>query len=273
MSSPESSPDPMPVNYSATKYSFREDEADSIIKTLGWGSRWYDDRMVRFPPEEHADVVSSLSQPFNRITTERLGSLDYLPLELLQDVILRLDIQSVFRFRQSNAKAREMVGTLKEYGIIMDHAMNITLPGSYGKTGTTVFKVRKDIISLYQACEMAGVEKPCNTFRRASSPIELMVSCCAPHYNIQTGKVTHGFRCAGCQRWARDQDFHDDSWLGSSEEISTSRADARLHDRNSFLEHFKRCQEGQRLWESSDGGAQVPARLPWGCRSYPLVVE
>lgn len=115
----------MSNNYSTTEYSFREDEADAIIKTVGFGSRWYDEMAVRFPPEDHADAVSSLSQPFNRISTERLGSLDCLPLELLQDVMLRLDLQSLFRFRQSNAKAREMVGTLKEYGIIMDHVMNV----------------------------------------------------------------------------------------------------------------------------------------------------
>ncbi|KAI6362315.1 hypothetical protein MCOR25_006262 [Pyricularia grisea] len=329
-SSMESSPEPMSNNYSTTEYSFREDEADAIIKTVGFGSRWYDEMAVRFPPEDHANAVSSLSQPFNRISTERLGSLDCLPLELLQDVMLRLDLQSLFRFRQSNAKAREMVGTLKDLytlrhvqhtaeislhdlaqlvctkdcAVCGDFASMIFLPpwirycytclfvsceasvqtkawvrknlslnkaqvkklatlktlaGSYDKSGRTVFKVRKDIISLYRACKVAGVARLCETFKRLSSAICLMACCCAPYYNTRAGKVTHGFRCAGCYKWYMDQlELDDDFWLGSPMEMLESRADSALHDRDSFLEHFKRCGEGQRLWESSDGGSLLP---------------
>lgn len=55
MSSPESSPElDWTANYSVTDFSFRDDEADAIIKTIGWGSRWFDDMVVRFPPPRGA---------------------------------------------------------------------------------------------------------------------------------------------------------------------------------------------------------------------------
>ncbi|KAI6260920.1 hypothetical protein MCOR23_001697 [Pyricularia oryzae] len=235
MSSPESSPElDWTANYSVTDFSFRDDEADAIIKTIGWGSRWFDDMVI----------------PTKQRESER-GS--------------------------GNAQ-----GVRNHHG----HAMNVVcahlrtyntaeislhdLPGKYDKSGRTVFNVRKDITSLYLACKMAAVERYCHTFGRPSSALHLMACCCAPYYNIRTGRVIYGFCCAGCYKRYMDWELEDDTWLNSPAERWAHRAEARLHDRNSFLKHFKRCKEGQRLWALSDGGALVPAELPPSVEKHRL---
>ncbi|TLS25132.1 hypothetical protein PpBr36_07030 [Pyricularia pennisetigena] len=275
-----SSLQPIPSNYSDTEYSFREDEADAIIKTVGWGSCWYDDVVVRFPSEGACGrcviSVAAIQQKIDRTAGIPLTvCLWSLPLELLQDVIWRLDILSLFRFRQSNAKVREMVGTLKEYGIIMDHAINVVCAHFrtyktaeiplhdlsqlvYGKSGCIVFEIRKDIIiSIHQACKVAGLEREFITASDDHHHQSISWPAAVPHTTIA--------------RPAKSPTVFDVQGVTSGTWIKKSfRAESMLHDRNSFLEHFKRCQEGQRLWESSDGGALLPAHLSPTLRKYRL---
>jgi hypothetical protein len=53
------------------------------------------------------------------------GQLDRLPLELLIEVLLRLDIPSLTRFRSLNRRTMELVNSVRQYTAIIEHCPNI----------------------------------------------------------------------------------------------------------------------------------------------------
>ena len=53
------------------------------------------------------------------------NQLDRLPIELLIEVLLRLDIPSLTRFRSLNRRAMELVNSVHQYTAIMEHGPNI----------------------------------------------------------------------------------------------------------------------------------------------------
>lgn len=54
-----------------------------------------------------------------------LGMLDTLPLELLQFTLVRVDLETLTGFRRVNQRARDVVDSIHEYGIIIIHAPNV----------------------------------------------------------------------------------------------------------------------------------------------------
>ena len=52
-----------------------------------------------------------------------LGSLDWVPLKLLYDVLLLLDMHSLFNFRQLNLRSRQTADSLKRYQVL--HGLNL----------------------------------------------------------------------------------------------------------------------------------------------------
>ena len=58
--------------------------------------------MIWHSPRKHADIRPSIATPFQRTSDTGLGSLDQLPLELFLDILYRLDVQSLLKFRQIN---------------------------------------------------------------------------------------------------------------------------------------------------------------------------
>lgn len=111
--------------YSATEYRFREDEADGIVRAAAYHRKDFCLSVIWFPPREHAGVRSSLETPFPRTSDAGLGSLDRLPLELLHDILLRLDMHSLLKFRQTNTMSRQAVDSLKEYQLVVTHGLNL----------------------------------------------------------------------------------------------------------------------------------------------------
>ncbi|KAG6838827.1 hypothetical protein C0991_008076, partial [Blastosporella zonata] len=53
------------------------------------------------------------------------GQLDRLPLELLIEVLLLLDIPSLTRFRGLNRRTMELVNSVRQYTAIIEHCPNI----------------------------------------------------------------------------------------------------------------------------------------------------
>ncbi|KAK5999134.1 hypothetical protein PT974_01523 [Cladobotryum mycophilum] len=67
-------------------------------------------------------VRDSLRHTFNKLARSDLGTLSRLPLEVLSLICLNLDIQSHFRFRQVNRRAREVSNVL-QYQLVAEHGL------------------------------------------------------------------------------------------------------------------------------------------------------
>lgn len=86
---------------SDVEYPILEDEADAIVRVVAYHRKDFCQAVIWFSPREHADIRLSMAASFGRACDTGLGSLNRLPLELLHDILLRLDLQSLFRFRQT----------------------------------------------------------------------------------------------------------------------------------------------------------------------------
>jgi hypothetical protein len=117
---------PSPLGYrSATEYPFREEQTDSIIRVASYHRRDFCLSVIWFSPREHVSIHQSIATPFQRAPTKGLGSLGRLPLELLHDVLLRLDMHSLFNFRQANLSSRQAVDSLNQYQAVVSHGLNL----------------------------------------------------------------------------------------------------------------------------------------------------
>jgi hypothetical protein len=120
-------PNPLIAGYHSTAaYSYSKKDSHAIIRTVAYHRKDFDLAVTWFPPSVHSGVASSLAAD-HRKPLSPLGTLDTLPLELITNICLQLDIQSLFRLRQVNTRAQQIVNTLHEYRIIIKHALNAFL--------------------------------------------------------------------------------------------------------------------------------------------------
>ncbi|KAF5981379.1 cyclin f-box [Fusarium coicis] len=110
---------------SATEYSFDEEHTDAIVRTAAYHRKDFGLSVIWFSSSEHIKIRQSITTPFQRASKVGLGSIDRLPLELLYDNLLRLDVHSLFRFRQTNRGSRQAVDSLKQYQIVVLHGLNL----------------------------------------------------------------------------------------------------------------------------------------------------
>lgn len=104
----------MPPGYrSVAEYHFREEQTDAIFQAAAYDRKDYVLSVIWFSPREYAGVRQSIVTPFQRTSNTGLGTLNRLPLELLHDVLLYLDMYSLFKLRQTNLGSRQAVDSLK----------------------------------------------------------------------------------------------------------------------------------------------------------------
>jgi hypothetical protein len=116
----------IPSGYrSSTEYSIGEETTDAIVRTAAYHRKDYCLSVIWFSPREHVNIRRSIATPFQRTPNVGLGSLDSLPLELLHETLLRLDLHSLFQFRQTNLRGRQMVDSLKQYQMVVSHGLNL----------------------------------------------------------------------------------------------------------------------------------------------------
>ncbi|KAF5702646.1 cyclin f-box [Fusarium mundagurra] len=116
----------MPRGYrSATEYSFDEEQIDVIIRTAAYHRKAFGLSVIWFSSSDHINIRQSIATPFQQTPNVGLGSLDRLPLELLHDTLVRLDVYSLFKFRQTNRRSRQAVDSLKQYQMIVLHGLNL----------------------------------------------------------------------------------------------------------------------------------------------------
>ncbi|KAF5026925.1 hypothetical protein F66182_955 [Fusarium sp. NRRL 66182] len=114
-----------PGYYSATEYCFSQEQADAIVQIAAYHRKDYPLSVIWFSPREHVDIQPSIATPFRRTSNAGLGSLDRLPPELLHDTLFRLDMHSLFKFRQSNLRSRQTVDSLKQYQMVVLYGLNL----------------------------------------------------------------------------------------------------------------------------------------------------
>ncbi|KAK3331501.1 hypothetical protein B0H66DRAFT_580271 [Apodospora peruviana] len=126
-SPPQRGGDPNPPpGRSSTEFQFEEDQADDIVRVVGWHRKDFSLCVISFDQREHSAVRDSIGSPFPRLSTPtHLGQLERLPLELIQDVLLCLDIRSLWRFRQLNLESRQMVNSLVAYRLVTSYALDV----------------------------------------------------------------------------------------------------------------------------------------------------
>ncbi|PWY85818.1 hypothetical protein BO94DRAFT_566542 [Aspergillus sclerotioniger CBS 115572] len=105
----------------------RSSEADdvlisNIIRTASYHRCDFDLAVIRTNPEDHRPVRTSLVEDIH-ITYSCLGKLEILPLEIVHQICLLLDIWSLFRFRQVNRRARQAVSAINSYKVVVSHAL------------------------------------------------------------------------------------------------------------------------------------------------------
>ncbi|KAF3070627.1 hypothetical protein GL218_00078 [Daldinia childiae] len=330
-----------PGYYSATEYCFHEEQADAIVRTAAYHRKDYCRSVIWFSPREHVGIRPSIATPFQRDSHTGLGPLDRLPLELLYNVLLLLDMRSLFNFRQINLRSRRAVDSLRQYQMVVSYGLNLfcallrtqlastisladfyyalctkactfcgefagfisiltwnrccfkclreapegrvqslravrkkfhlptagsaqlrslkVLPGIYSMN-ETVYKFRIAVVSVHQLTLVPRHDVSGWVIPEGNPNFRFMVSCALPYFDRQTGKVECGMSCAGCQLAL------EKCIIGSRGERWAFEARDKVYAQDGFLEHFRRCEQAQLIWRSSDEGKSQSTELPEAAR-------
>jgi hypothetical protein len=162
-----------PKYRSKTAYNVPLDQTDDVIRTSSYHRRDFDLAVIWFSPRIHSNSVASIL-PALREPKTSLGELDRLPLELINEISLHLDIKSLVCLRQTNVRAREVVNALHEYQIITTHAINPFC--ALLRTGLASRVTLSDFYRLLctQSCSL------CNDQYGDLVYLPLWVRCCSP---------------------------------------------------------------------------------------------
>ncbi|KAJ3524817.1 hypothetical protein NM208_g11905 [Fusarium decemcellulare] len=142
-----------------------------------------------------------------------------------------------------------------------------TLPGVYTVREVSC-KSRVIATSVDQAEIISGWQLGRRLWRGPDQPVDVegdkkynfMSTCALAYYDGRTGKVEQGVSCAGCQL-ALEKEI-----IGARGETWAWEAGDKVYCRDEFLEHFRWCEQAQRLWTSSEQGSRMPDELPLAAR-------
>ncbi|KAI1765527.1 hypothetical protein GGR53DRAFT_262678 [Hypoxylon sp. FL1150] len=116
----------MPSEYrSTTEYRYSDAQADTIVRIASYHRKDFPYSVIWFSPRVHAGIHQSIETSSQRTPDTGLGFLDRLPLELIYDILLRLDMHSIFNIRQANLASRQIVNSLKQYQMVVSYGMNL----------------------------------------------------------------------------------------------------------------------------------------------------
>ncbi|KAE8155746.1 hypothetical protein BDV40DRAFT_283009 [Aspergillus tamarii] len=95
---------------------------DTIIRVASYHRRDFDLAVINTNPSDHEQVRSSMNGT-TCFPSVNIGRLDCLPLEIILEICLLLDIRSLFRFRQVNRRAQRIVSTVRGYRETIAYAL------------------------------------------------------------------------------------------------------------------------------------------------------
>jgi hypothetical protein len=134
-------------------YDIQPEDRNAILRTSAYHRKDFDLAVVWFP-RAHTNLLTStlpISKP-----TATLGELDNLPLELVNRVCLELDVASLFRFRQTNTRARQIVAALHEFRIVTTHAINPLCALLRTKSAPAVTLLDLYLLLCTRTCSLCG---------------------------------------------------------------------------------------------------------------------
>ena len=79
---------------------------DDTIRVCTYHRRDFDLAVTRLNPRVHDAVPDSLARPFNCPAVKTLGQMQILPVEILFEILLCLDLRSLFVFQSTSGLAR-----------------------------------------------------------------------------------------------------------------------------------------------------------------------
>lgn len=109
---------------SASEYNLQTDKVDAIIRDVSYHRVLERRYFISLSEDEHELIRISISTSFQRPSIASLGTLNRLPYELLSNIALSLDIQSVFTCRQVSTGLRQTIDSFSEYQAITTHALS-----------------------------------------------------------------------------------------------------------------------------------------------------
>ncbi|KAF4956832.1 hypothetical protein FGADI_3521 [Fusarium gaditjirri] len=98
-------------------------DAATILDVCAYHRRDFDLVLIRSRPHETQAVRESIESAFAASSGAKLGTLDFLPNELLEIILGYLDISSYFRFRHVNRRARSLASDLQQYKSVVRYGM------------------------------------------------------------------------------------------------------------------------------------------------------
>lgn len=104
------------------EYLLQKEHHNGIIRVASYHRKDFDLAVIKINPRDHERIRTSLAQPA-RVPATNLGRLGVLPLEMLHEICQLLDIRSLFKFRQVNLRAQEVVCAIYIYRMITTYAL------------------------------------------------------------------------------------------------------------------------------------------------------
>ena len=125
----------IPGIHAQTTCALQPEDANAIIRVSAYHRKDFDLAVIWFSPRAHTYMLTSTLPSFSK-PTAACGTLDVLPLELVNRICLELDTASLFYLRQTNIRARQIVDALHVYRIVATHAVHPLLCSVANRNGT-----------------------------------------------------------------------------------------------------------------------------------------
>jgi hypothetical protein len=137
-----------------SEYNYQPSDSEAILRVTSYHRADLDSKVINFASSEHDHIRNSTLSHSSK--PSRLGQLSCLPLELLLEVLLNLDVRSVFRFRHVNAGAAKAIESLPEYNLVVRTALPTVC--AILRTGLATRRTLYDIIAVLRSktCELCG---------------------------------------------------------------------------------------------------------------------
>ena len=103
------------------RHASNDDYQEAIIRISSYHRRDFDRAVISFTDTDTATASLALLSPAP-LPVKSLGQLHQLPLELINQICLQLDLASLLNLRKVNCQAREIVNSLREYRLLATHA-------------------------------------------------------------------------------------------------------------------------------------------------------